>query len=97
MNQPEDGVYNGDIGEIIQIFTARETEDKQEQILIAFEENEVLYSRANYLNFMHAYCISIHKSQGSEFQSLLCLSLDHIGECYGKTYSIQLLHEVNSH
>lgn len=67
MNQPEDGVYNGDIGEIIQIFTARETEDKQEQILIAFEENEVLYSRANYLNFMHAYCISIHKSQGSEF------------------------------
>lgn len=67
VNQPEDGVYNGDIGEIIQIFTARETEDKQEQILIAFEENEVLYSRANYLNFMHAYCISIHKSQGSEF------------------------------
>src|SRR5690625_2821085 len=67
VNQPEDGVYNGDIGEIVQIFTAKETEEKQEQILIAFEDNEVLYTRAHYLNFMHAYCISIHKSQGSEF------------------------------
>lgn len=67
VNQPEDGVYNGDIGEIVQIFTAKENEDKQEQILIAFEDTEVLYSRGNYLNFMHAYCISIHKSQGSEF------------------------------
>ncbi len=67
VNQPEDGVYNGDIGEIIQIFHAKETEDKQEQILIGFDDREVLYTRANYLNFMHAYCISIHKSQGSEF------------------------------
>jgi len=67
VNQPEDGVYNGDIGEIVQIFTAKENEEKQEQILIAFDEKEVLYTRANYLNFMHAYCISIHKSQGSEF------------------------------
>ena len=67
VNQPEDGVYNGDIGEIKQIFTAKENAEKQEQILIAFEDNEVLYTRSNYLNFMHAYCISIHKSQGSEF------------------------------
>src|SRR5690625_3164723 len=67
VNQPEDGVYNGDIGEIIQIFTAKENEDKQEQILIAFDEKEVIYTRADYLHFMHAYCISIHKSQGSEF------------------------------
>lgn len=67
VNQPEDGVYNGDIGEIVQIFTAKENEEKEEQILIAFDDREVLYSRTNYLNFMHAYCISIHKSQGSEF------------------------------
>ena len=60
-------MYNGDIGEIKQIFTAKENAEKQEQILIAFEDNEVLYTRSNYLNFMHAYCISIHKSQGSEF------------------------------
>lgn len=67
VNQPEDGVYNGDIGEIIQIFSARETTDKQEQIVISFEDKEVVYTRNDYINFMHAYCISIHKSQGSEF------------------------------
>lgn len=67
VNQPDDGVYNGDIGEIVQIFTAKENVDKEEQIVIAFEDTEVVYTRADYLNFMHAYCISIHKSQGSEF------------------------------
>lgn len=67
VNQPDDGVYNGDIGEIVQIFRAKETEDKQEQILIAFDDNEVLYTRTDFFNFTHAYCISIHKSQGSEF------------------------------
>ena len=67
VNQPEDGVYNGDIGEIVQIFSARETADKQEQIVVSFDDNEVVYTRNDYINFMHAYCISIHKSQGSEF------------------------------
>ena len=67
VNQPEDGVYNGDIGEIIQIFSAKENEDKEEQIIIKFDEREVVYTRSDYINFTHAYCISIHKSQGSEF------------------------------
>jgi len=67
VNQPEDGVYNGDIGEIVQIFRAKENEEKQEQIVVSFDDNEVVFTRTNYLNFMHAYCISIHKSQGSEF------------------------------
>jgi exodeoxyribonuclease V alpha subunit len=67
VNQPEDGVYNGDIGEIVQIFSAKENEEKEEQIVVAFEDNEVIYTRSTYQNMMHAYCISIHKSQGSEF------------------------------
>lgn len=67
VNQPDDGVYNGDIGEIVQIFTARETEEKQEQLVAAFDDVEVVYTRKQYLNIMHAYCISIHKAQGSEF------------------------------
>src|SRR5699024_5886312 len=65
VNQPEDGVYNGDIGEIVQIFSAKETEEKQEQIVVEFDDTEVVYTRKNYLNIMHAYCISIHKAQGS--------------------------------
>ena len=67
VNQPEDGVSNGDIGEIIAIFRANENVDKQEQIVIAFDDIEVVYTRNEFQNIMHAYCISIHKSQGSEF------------------------------
>src|SRR5699024_11467332 len=67
VNQPDDGGYNGDIGESVQIFTARETEEKQEQLVAAFDDVEVVYTRKQYLNIMHAYCISIHKAQGSEF------------------------------
>lgn len=67
VNQPEDGVFNGDIGEIAAIFYAEENKEKKEQVVIAFEEKEIVYERADYSNFMHAYCISIHKSQGSEF------------------------------
>lgn len=67
INQPEDGIYNGDIGEIVAIFKAEENVDNEEQIVIAFEDKEVVFIRKDYHNFTHAFCISIHKSQGSEF------------------------------
>ncbi|HLS35420.1 MAG TPA: ATP-dependent RecD-like DNA helicase [Bacillota bacterium] len=67
VNQPEDGVSNGDIGEIVAIFEKNETTEKKEQIVIKFDEKEVVYYRSDFKNFMHAYCISIHKAQGSEF------------------------------
>lgn len=67
INQPEDGVSNGDIGEIVAIFEEDENTGGVEQIVIEFDDNEVIYEQKDYRNFMHAYCISIHKSQGSEF------------------------------
>jgi len=71
VNQPEDGIYNGDIGEIVAIFKANENKEKVEQLVIQFEDKEIAYERTDYMNFMHAYCISIHKSQGSEFPIVL--------------------------
>ncbi|GAB3806538.1 SF1B family DNA helicase RecD2 [Virgibacillus kimchii] len=67
VNQPEDGVYNGDIGEVAAIFEEDENTDNKEQLVIEFENREVVYERKDFVNLMHAYCISIHKSQGSEF------------------------------
>ncbi|WP_099158613.1 SF1B family DNA helicase RecD2 [Virgibacillus ndiopensis] len=67
VNQPEDNVYNGDIGEVVAIFTEDENTDNVEQLVITYEGKEVIYERKDYINIMHAYCISIHKSQGSEF------------------------------
>lgn len=71
VNQPEDGVYNGDIGKIVHILTAQQTEENEDQIIIQFDEKEVTYNRTQYLNFALAYCISIHKAQGSEFPNVI--------------------------
>lgn len=71
VNQPEDGVYNGDIGKIIHILSAKQTEENEDQIIIQFDDKEVTYNRTEYLNFTLAYCISIHKAQGSEFSNVI--------------------------
>ncbi|QHS22857.1 ATP-dependent RecD-like DNA helicase [Virgibacillus sp. MSP4-1] len=67
VNQPEKGVYNGDIGHAVTILKADETEENQEQLVVDFDGKEVRYVRSELHQLMHAYCISIHKSQGSEF------------------------------
>ena len=67
MNQPEKNIFNGDIGEIVAIFYAKETEDKVDQLVVSFEGNEVTYPRQELNQITLAYCCSIHKSQGSEF------------------------------
>ncbi len=71
VNQPEEGVSNGDIGEIVSIFKANENVDQVEQIVVLFDDKEVVYQRSDYINISHAYCVSIHKSQGSEFPIVL--------------------------
>lgn len=67
VNQPEANVFNGDMGEIVAIFYAKENTEKQDQIVVSFEGNEVTYARQDLSQLTHAYCCSVHKSQGSEF------------------------------
>ncbi|WP_017472659.1 ATP-dependent RecD-like DNA helicase [Amphibacillus jilinensis] len=67
VNQPDDGVFNGDIGQITAIFKESENVEQEEQLVVSYDDNDVVYNRKDLLNIMHAYCISIHKSQGSEF------------------------------
>ncbi|MBH0229970.1 ATP-dependent RecD-like DNA helicase [Halobacillus yeomjeoni] len=71
VNQPEDGVYNGDIGEIVAIFRAEENVDGVEQVVVDYDGKEVVYPKKDLNNIMHAYCTSIHKSQGSEFSIVI--------------------------
>ncbi|MED4530820.1 ATP-dependent RecD-like DNA helicase [Metabacillus fastidiosus] len=67
VNQPESNVFNGDIGEIVSIFYAKENTEKEDMIVISFDGNEVTYTKQDFNQFTHAFCCSIHKSQGSEF------------------------------
>ena len=62
LNMPDDNVYNGDIGIISRIVLS-----PNKEIYIDFDGNIVKYTASNFLNFKKAYAISIHKSQGSEF------------------------------
>jgi exodeoxyribonuclease V alpha subunit len=67
VNQPDQNVFNGDIGEIVAVFYAKENTEKQDLIVVSFDGNEVTYTRQDLTQITHAYCCSIHKSQGSEF------------------------------
>ena len=62
-NMPDDNVFNGDIGVIDSIHN--------KEILIDFDGNLVKYTPSGYKNFKHGYAISIHKSQGSEFDNVI--------------------------
>jgi len=66
-NNPEEHVFNGDIGEIVSIFYAKENTEKEDFVVVAFEQNEVKYRRNELNQLTLAYCCSVHKSQGSEF------------------------------
>ena len=50
-------------------------------MVVDFEGNEITFTRQDLLELTHAYCTSIHKSQGSEFPIVLCLSSSSILEC----------------
>lgn len=67
VNQPESNVFNGDMGEVIAIFKAKETVDKKEMLVVSYDGIEVTYERSDLNQITLSYCCSIHKSQGSEF------------------------------
>ncbi|MBO8163887.1 MAG: ATP-dependent RecD-like DNA helicase [Brevibacillus sp.] len=67
VNNAEEQVYNGDIGEIVAIFYPNENEQREEQLVVSFDGREVVYKRSQYHHLTLAYCCSVHKSQGSEF------------------------------
>ncbi|MCI5774797.1 MAG: ATP-dependent RecD-like DNA helicase [Erysipelotrichaceae bacterium] len=65
-NQPDDDVYNGDIGIIEEIVMPDELDDKA-HIIARFDDIYVDYTSDSFDNITLAYCITIHKSQGSEY------------------------------
>lgn len=65
-NMPDDNVYNGDIGVISKINTK-----PNKEVYIDFDGNIVKYTPSSFHKFKLAYSISIHKSQGSEFDIVI--------------------------
>ncbi|MDN5808873.1 MAG: ATP-dependent RecD-like DNA helicase, partial [Staphylococcus equorum] len=67
VNRPSDNIFNGDIGVIVGIFWAKENALNKDILVVDFDGNEITFVRKDLLELTHAYCTSIHKSQGSEF------------------------------
>lgn len=75
-NDPENDVFNGDIGYIKVIMFAKDPENelKADYIEVDFDGNYVLYQRTDFINITLAYATTIHKAQGGEY-SLVILPL----------------------
>ena len=66
VNNLEDNVFNGDIGEIIRITAAGKKE-----IICDFDGNIAQYETSNFDDIKLGYVISVHKAQGSEFDIVI--------------------------
>lgn len=70
VNDTDNNVFNGDIGFIKSIATVSNPY-KREVITIDFDGNIVMIFKKDLKNIRHAYAITIHKSQGSEFDHVI--------------------------
>jgi len=70
VNDADNNVFNGDIGFIKSIATIN-TPYKKEVVSIDYDGNIVMYQKKDLKNIRHAYAITIHKSQGSEFDHVI--------------------------
>jgi exodeoxyribonuclease V alpha subunit len=64
-NSYDKGIYNGDIGLV------RAVDTNAGLVTARFDENEVRYEREELDEIVHAYAVSIHKSQGSEYPAVI--------------------------
>ncbi|WP_081165025.1 SF1B family DNA helicase RecD2 [Lactococcus garvieae] len=71
VNDAESNVFNGDLGRVIELIPAKHTESKQDEIVMDFDGQEVSYPRSEWYKITLAYAMSIHKSQGSEFSTVV--------------------------
>ena len=83
VNDSDNNVFNGDIGKITNIYTGS---DDKLKISIDFDGNLVFYEKKDLKNITLAYAITIHKSQGSEFE--------HVIMPLSKDYSIMLYNKL---
>ncbi len=69
-NRTDDDVYNGDIGKIT-LIERKEDGFPSDIIYIDFDGREISYSNGDFDNITLAYAMTVHKSQGCEFNTII--------------------------
>ncbi|MEN6375266.1 MAG: ATP-dependent RecD-like DNA helicase [Smithella sp.] len=65
VNNYEKEVYNGDIGTIASI------DEEAKEVIVTIDDREIVYDYTDLDELVHAYAVSIHKSQGSEYPAVV--------------------------
>ena len=68
---PEENVFNGDIGILKDIIHPPFSESGKTEIYVDFDGNIVKYLPKDLIKIKHGFAISIHKSQGGEFEFVI--------------------------
>jgi exodeoxyribonuclease V alpha subunit len=71
VNMPDENIYNGDLGVIKYIKYGNTSKSKKNEIYVDFDGNLVKYMPKDLVKIKHGFIISIHKSQGSEFEMVI--------------------------
>lgn len=71
VNMPDENVFNGDIGVITKIVKSNLSKSGKNEIYVDFDGNEVKYEPKDLVKIKHGFVITIHKSQGSEFEMVI--------------------------
>lgn len=58
-------VFNGDVGLI------REIQSEDQEAVIEFSQGSVTFQATDFLDLAHAYAITVHKAQGSEYKAVV--------------------------
>lgn len=71
VNDSDNSISNGDLGYIINITNKEKNDNKKNEIIVDFDGNIVSFSPDKFINITHGYAISVHKSQGGEFNMVI--------------------------
>lgn len=70
-NRVDDNIFNGDIGILEEIHYKDNFEYLSDTMIVNFDGEYVEYKPNDFYTMTHAYCMSIHKSQGNEFKIVI--------------------------
>ncbi len=65
VNNYDKEVYNGDIGRIASI------NEEEKEVKVIIDDRDIIYDYSDLDELVHAYAISVHKSQGSEYPAVV--------------------------